>query len=121
MQHSLTRNYYSGLYDGNMMNMSIHHTNIYPEIAKHVDRTGRGLAATLALAAREHHLLTVQDTAVVMSRTPWWVRQLIASGELRAINVGGPGRAARWRIDPEDLNAWMTSRESRPRDLVAAG
>jgi len=73
----------------------------------------------LRLAAREHRLLTVQDTAVIMSGTPWWIRQLIASGHLRAINVGGPGKAARWRIDPEDLNAWIKSRESRPRDLVA--
>jgi len=78
-----------------------------------------GLGATLRLAAREHRLLTVQDTAVIMSGTPWWIRQLIASGHLRAINVGGPGKAARWRIDPEDLNAWIKSRESRPRDLVA--
>lgn len=93
--------------------MHIHHNGT------HIGSSSAGLTGALTLAAREHHLLSVQDTAACMSRTPWWVRQLIANGELRAINVGGPGKAARWRIDPEDLSAWMVSRESRPRDLMA--
>lgn len=66
-----------------------------------------------------HVLLSVKDAALLMGVTPWWVRQLIAKGELRAINVGGHEKAARWRIDPEALDAWMRDRENRPRDLVA--
>lgn len=77
------------------------------------------LSTTLTIMAREHALLSVADTAAAMGVTPWWVRQLIARGELRAINVGGHDRAARWRVDPEDLRAWMASRENRARDLLA--
>lgn len=51
--------------------------------------------------------------------TPWWIRQLITSGKLGGINAGGTETATRWRVDPEDILAWMKSRESRPRDLVA--
>lgn len=77
------------------------------------------LSSTLTIMARENALLSVADTAAAMGVTPWWVRQLIARGELRAINVGGHDRAARWRVDPEDLRAWMASRENRSRDLIA--
>lgn len=75
------------------------------------------LTSILDSIGREHALLEVKDAALVIGVTPWWVRQLIAKGDLRAINVGGPEKAARWRIDPEDLNAWMRDRENRPRDL----
>ncbi len=68
--------------------------------------------------AREHALLDVKDAAAI-GMTPWWVRQLIARGELRAIYVGVPEKSARWRVDPEDLNAWLVNRENRPRDLMA--
>lgn len=75
------------------------------------------LSSILDSIGREHALLEVKDAALVTGVTPWWIRQLIAKGDLRAINVGGPEKAARWRIDPEDLNAWMRERENRPRDL----
>lgn len=78
------------------------------------------LTGTLSQMAREHALMDVKDAAAAMGVTPWWVRQLIARGELRAINVGGHEKAARWRVDPEDLSAWMRTRENRPRDLVAS-
>lgn len=77
------------------------------------------LTTTLTLLAREHALLTVSDAAAAMGVTPWWVRRLIQSGALRAINIGGADRSARWRIDPEDLRAWMVGRENRSRDLIA--
>ncbi len=64
-------------------------------------------------------LLTVAETADIARVTPWWVRRLIASGELRAINIGGTGTRTRWRIYPEDLHAWALTRENRRRDLVA--
>jgi hypothetical protein len=75
------------------------------------------LTSMLDSIGRDHALLEVKDAALVIGVTPWWIRQLIAKGDLRAINVGGPEKAARWRIDPEDLNAWMRDRENRPRDF----
>lgn len=78
------------------------------------------LTNILKIAAREKGLLTVNDTAELGGITPWWVRQLINRGELRAINVGAQGKAARWRVDPEDLHAWLASRENRPRDLTSS-
>lgn len=77
------------------------------------------LTSILHNMARDHALLEVKEAAAAMGVTPWWVRQLIARGELRAINVGGPEKTARWRIDPEDLNAWIRKRENRARDLMA--
>ncbi len=78
------------------------------------------LSGTLSQMVRKHALLDVKDVAAAIGVTPWWVRQLISKGELRGINVGGPDKAARWRVDPEDLNAWIVSRENRARDLVAS-
>ena len=78
------------------------------------------LTNTLTELAREQALMSVKDAAAALGVTPWWVRQLIARGELRAINVGGHEKAARWRVDPEDLSTWMRARENRPRDLMAS-
>ncbi len=66
-------------------------------------------------------MLNTKDAAMALSVTEWWARQLIARGELRAINIGGCDKAARWRVDPEDLSAFMVGRENRSRDLVSAG
>jgi excisionase family DNA binding protein len=35
----------------------------------------------------------------------------IHSGELPAINLGGAGQSARYRIDPRDLERWLESRK----------
>ncbi|MDP5226913.1 MULTISPECIES: helix-turn-helix domain-containing protein [Arthrobacter] len=79
--------------------------------------TSTTLTGALSQLAREHALLDVKDAAVAIGVTPWWVRRLIADGELRGINVGGHDKAARWRVDPEDLAAFLRTRENRPRDL----
>lgn len=79
--------------------------------------TSTTLTGALVELAREHALLDVKSTAAALGVTPWWVRQLVSSGELRGINVGGHDKAARWRVDPEDLHAFMRTRESRARDL----
>ncbi|MGG5172434.1 helix-turn-helix domain-containing protein [Pseudarthrobacter sp. J1738] len=76
------------------------------------------LTSILDSISRDYALLEVKDAAMVIGVTPWWIRQLIAKGDLRAINVGGYEKSARWRIDPQDLTAWMRDRENRPRDLV---
>ncbi len=77
------------------------------------------ITTALTLLTRENALLTVKQTALALNVTEWWARQLIARGDLRAINVGGSGNTARWRVDPEDLNAFLANRASRARDLVA--
>lgn len=78
------------------------------------------LTTLLWQAKKECTLLTVKDTAELAGLTEWWIRQLIAKGEIRAMNVGAYGKSARWRIDPEDFHDWLMSRENRPRDLVAS-
>ncbi|HXH36242.1 MAG TPA: helix-turn-helix domain-containing protein [Plantibacter sp.] len=78
------------------------------------------LAELLRHAKKNCILLSVSDIAELAKLTPWYVRQLIASGEIRAINVGGTGRRTRWRIDPDDFQNWMVGRENRRRDLTAA-
>lgn len=40
---------------------------------------------------REDALLTTQEAAIVIGVTSWRVKQRIATGELRAIKVGGAG------------------------------
>lgn len=77
------------------------------------------IATTLHRISEDEALLTTKETASALGVTPWWVRRLIDSGELRAINVGGPDKSARWRIDPEDVVSFMRSRENRARDLIA--
>ncbi|MDF1477760.1 helix-turn-helix domain-containing protein [Leifsonia sp. H3M29-4] len=83
--------------------------------------TAPTISALLGMLRRESALLSVKDTAAALGITEWWVRQLINSGELRAINVGGAEKAARWRVDPEDLRAFIAGRENRARDLTGAG
>lgn len=78
------------------------------------------LTTVLRQAKQERVLLTVKDAAELTGLTEWWIRQLIAKGEIRAMNVGSFGKSARWRIDPEDFSAWLVSRENRPRDLMAS-
>ena len=78
------------------------------------------ITTILKQAKADSVLLTVKDAADLTGLTDWWVRQLIAKGEIRAVNVGSYGKSARWRIDPEDLSAWLVSRQNRPRDLVAS-
>lgn len=77
------------------------------------------LTTTLMHLSRDEAMLTTKEAALAIGVTSWWVRQLIATGELRAVNVGGAEKSARWRVDPEDLAAFMRSRENRPRDMMA--
>lgn len=74
----------------------------------------------LRQAKRESALLSTKDVADIAGITPWWVRQLIAKGELRAMDLSSGDGRPQWRIDPEDLEAWMRSRENRARDLMTA-
>lgn len=79
------------------------------------------LATILGVLAKESIPMSTKDVAAAIGVTPWQVRKLINAGELRAIDMGAGagGNGTRWRIEPEDLRAFLASRESRPRDLVA--
>lgn len=77
------------------------------------------ITTRLQRMSADENLLTTKEAGATLGLSPWWVRRLIDSGELRAINVGGADKSARWRIGPEDIVAFMRSRESRPRDLLA--
>lgn len=76
------------------------------------------LTTTHLRTASAEPLLDVREVAHALGVTPWWTRRLIASAALRAINVGGPDKSARWRVAPEDLAAFIRARENRSRDLL---
>lgn len=76
------------------------------------------LTTTHLRTVSDDTLLSVREVAHALGVTPWWTRRLIASGDLRAINVGGPDKSARWRVAPEDLAAFSRARENRSRDLL---
>lgn len=61
-------------------------------------------------------LLTPRQAAERLELRPETVRRLIDRGDLRAINIGGDANrtSVRWRIDPRDLDTWITRRTRRP-------
>lgn len=50
--------------------------------------------------------LTVRQVAKKLDITEEWVRDLIKAKEIRAVKIG------KWRIKPEDLRKFITSREN---------
>jgi len=50
--------------------------------------------------------LTVRQVAKKLDITEEWVRDLINAKEIRAIKIG------KWRINPEDLEAFIESRKN---------
>ncbi|HEY1066239.1 MAG TPA: helix-turn-helix domain-containing protein [Pirellulales bacterium] len=56
-------------------------------------------------------MLDVDETADHLRVTPDTVRDFIADGSLIAVNVAR-GRVARWRIDPDDLEAFKLARRA---------
>ena len=56
------------------------------------------LTTLLRHARKECALRTVKDAAELTGLTEWWVRQLIAKGEIRAMNVGSYGKSIRGNI-----------------------
>ncbi len=43
------------------------------------------------------------------------VHDWIKTGQLRAVNVGTPGKRPRWRIDPADVAAFEATRTAQPQ------
>lgn len=57
------------------------------------------------------HLLEVNHVAHRLSAGQGYVRRLIREGKLKAIRLG-----TRWRIDPDDLEAYIDSCRTASRD-----
>lgn len=62
-------------------------------------------------------LFTVSDVALLLKVSRRTVLDLIAAGEMRAINIGGTRcHGARWRVTEHDLGKFIEARAScRPR------
>jgi excisionase family DNA binding protein len=59
-------------------------------------------------------LLTVADVAALLKVHKRTVLDLIAAGDLRAVNVGGTrAHGARWRVGKHDLNCFVEARATR--------
>jgi excisionase family DNA binding protein len=56
---------------------------------------------------RDEELLTVDDAAKKVKVHPETIRGWIRSGELTAVDIGG-----KYRIYPEDLDAFLKSRKT---------
>lgn len=50
--------------------------------------------------------LTLTEVAEVLNISPRQARTLVASGELRALQIGGRGM---WRVDPAELDTYISS------------
>ena len=61
------------------------------------------------------HYLTVAAVAAHIGLTAPPVLALIHSGEIPASNVSSGTQRPRWRVDPDDLALWLTSRQARPQ------
>ncbi len=69
------------------------------------------VAACNSLSMSNERLLTVRETADRLRVSPMTVRRRIDGGELRALQLGGPGRPV--RIAEADLDAWLYGAETR--------
>lgn len=61
-------------------------------------------------------MLTIAEVAGALRCSRWTVYRLIATGELKAVNVAQGGRKAkkpRHRIRQNDLDAFLRNRETR--------
>jgi excisionase family DNA binding protein len=58
----------------------------------------------------------VSETSRLLNTSDFTIRRLIKTKELRAVRIGG-----QWRIFEEDLRAYLSGRENRPREVTARG
>jgi excisionase family DNA binding protein len=66
------------------------------------------------MLATEHKLLTVREVASYLRVDTSTVRRLIANGELRALQLGGPGHSL--RIAKHELEDWLSERHRPARN-----
>ena len=62
--------------------------------------------------------LTLNEVAEILNLTMSATRSLVASGELRAIQVGGKKA---WRIEEKDLNAYIEEQYAATAARIAQG
>ena len=64
------------------------------------------------------HYLTVADVAARIGLSVPAVLALIHSGDITASNVSAGTQRPRWRVAPDDLSFWLTSRQTRPTPRI---
>lgn len=62
--------------------------------------------------------LTVCEVADRIGLTVHAVLALIHRGDITASNVGSGTQRPRWRVAPDDLSFWLTSRQARPTQRI---
>lgn len=67
---------------------------------------------------RPRRFLTIDQAAEELSVSPSQIRALLASGELRGIQVGGRGL---WRIGANDIEDFIAEAYLRTAERIAAG
>ncbi|HVY10196.1 MAG TPA: helix-turn-helix domain-containing protein [Mycobacteriales bacterium] len=65
----------------------------------------------------DSRFLRLADVAEILNVSTAQVYALVRSGELPAMKVGGRGQ---WRVDPRELEAFVSRAHARTRDFVAA-
>ncbi len=65
-----------------------------------------------------HHYFTVADVSAYVGLTGPAVLALIHNGDLIASNVSSGTQRPRWRVAPDDLSLWLTSRQARPTPRI---
>jgi excisionase family DNA binding protein len=86
----------------------------------YVRHHGVGVVSTTSAGSTRaviNALFTVSDVALLLKVSRRTVLDLIAAGEMRAINIGGTRcHGARWRVTEQDLGRFIEARAScRPR------
>lgn len=62
-------------------------------------------------------LLTPREAAEIVGVSTDHVRSLIKQGSLVATNVGLGKRVQRWRVSPDELQAFIRQRRNRPEPV----
>ena len=57
-------------------------------------------------------LLTLSAAGKIVACHPTTLAREIRAGRLRGVNIGTGTRRHEWRVDPEDLRAWINARRT---------
>lgn len=64
--------------------------------------------------------LTLADVREVLNISMTQAYALVNSGDLPAMKVGGQGKAGQWRVDADDLEAYIQRMYAETRASIAA-
>lgn len=62
--------------------------------------------------------LTLADVTEILNISSQQAYALVRSGELPAIQVGGEGKAGQWRVEVDQLEAYIARRYSQTRARI---